>query len=316
MTLVMGMDQHRAQISAEWIDTVTAEVSRARVAPADRDGVRKFLERFNGADLEVALEATTGWRFVVEELQRIGADVHLAEPAETSALKGKKKRAKTDWADARHQRELLLIGRLTESSIPPEHILDLRARVRCRHTLSQQRTEWQQRMQAVLYHHGFPQRRDLLSLEKREWLAALKLPAAAREQITISLHMIDAIDLKLAPFDVNLRAYARKQTGCRELVDQIYGVGGLVAVTILAELGEVRRFQNSRDVVRYSGLEMLASNCTSCSGDFGLRNVRGVRDPLAAFLLDVGVERDPQAVGAVAAGVELAVADPVVDHGG
>jgi hypothetical protein len=47
----------------------------------------------------VALEATTGWRFVVEELQRIGADVHLAEPAETSALKGKKKRAKTDWAD-------------------------------------------------------------------------------------------------------------------------------------------------------------------------------------------------------------------------
>ena len=54
-------------------------------------------------------------------------------------------------------------------------------------------------MQAVLYHHGFPQRRDLLSLEKREWLAGLKLPAAAREQLTISLHMIDAIDLQLAP---------------------------------------------------------------------------------------------------------------------
>jgi hypothetical protein len=33
--------------------------------------------------------------------------VHLAE---ASALKGKKKRAKTDWADARHLRELLLIG--------------------------------------------------------------------------------------------------------------------------------------------------------------------------------------------------------------
>ena len=252
----MGMDQHRAQISAEWIDTVTAEVSRARVAPADRDGVRKFLKRFKGADLEVALEATTGWRFVVEELQRIGADVHLAEPAETSALKGKKRRAKTDWADARHQRELLLIGRLPESSIPPAHILDLRARVRCRHTLSQQRTEWQQRMQAVLYHHGFPQRRNLLSLEKREWLAAVKLPAAAREQITISLHMIDAIDLQLAPFDVELRAYARQQTGSRTLIGQIYGVGGLIAVTILAELGDTRRFQNSRDVVRYSGLDI------------------------------------------------------------
>jgi transposase len=256
VTLVMGIDQHRAQISAEWIDTITGEISRARVAPADRDGVRKFLGRFNGDDLEVALEATTGWRFVVEELQQIGADVHLAEPAETSALKGKKKRPKTDWADARHQRELLLIGRLPESSIPPAHLLDLRARVRCRHTLSQQRTEWQQRMQATLYHHGVPQRRDLLTLEKREWLAGLAMPAAAREQITISLHMIDAIDLQLVPFDVDLRAYARKQPGCRALVDQIYGVGGLIAVTMLAELGDTRRFQNSRDVVRYSGLDI------------------------------------------------------------
>ena len=134
VSLVMGMDQHRAQISAEWIDTITGEVSRARIAPADRAGVRRSSSRFAGEDLEVALEATTGWRFVVEELERVGAEVHLAEPAEASGLKGKKQRAKTDWADARHLRELLLIGRLPESWIPPAHILDLRARVRCRHT--------------------------------------------------------------------------------------------------------------------------------------------------------------------------------------
>ena len=120
--------------------------------------------------------------------------MHLAEPAEAAALKGKKKRAKTDWADARHLRELLLIGRLPESWIPPAHILDLRARVRTRHLLSHQRTEWQQRMHAVLYHHGFPQRRNLLTLEQREWLAGLELPAAAREQLTIALSVIDAID--------------------------------------------------------------------------------------------------------------------------
>ena len=58
------------------------------MAPADRAGVRRFLERFRGQELEVALEATTGWRFVVEELRRVGAVVHLAEPAETAALRG------------------------------------------------------------------------------------------------------------------------------------------------------------------------------------------------------------------------------------
>jgi len=101
MAVVMGFDQHRAQISAEWIDTITGELFRARIAPADRAAVRRFLARFRGEGLEVALEATTGWRFVVEELERVGAEVHLAEPAEAAALKGKKKRAKTDWADAR-----------------------------------------------------------------------------------------------------------------------------------------------------------------------------------------------------------------------
>src|SRR3954463_14262530 len=176
----MGLDQHRAQITADWLDTDSGEVSRARVAPADRAGVRRFLERFAGRELEVALEATTGWRFVVEELQRAGATVRLAEPAETAARRGTKKRAKNDRADARHLRELLMVGRLPESWIPPEHLLDLRARVRLRHTLVDARREWQQRIHAVLYHHGFPQRGDVMSAASRAWLAGLALPPAAR----------------------------------------------------------------------------------------------------------------------------------------
>jgi transposase len=108
----MGLDQHRAQITADWVDTSTGEVSRARVTPGHRAGVRQFVGRFAGEELEVALEATTGWRFVVEELYAVGARVHLAEPAETSALRGSKKRAKSDRADARHLRQLLMAGRL------------------------------------------------------------------------------------------------------------------------------------------------------------------------------------------------------------
>src|SRR5437660_9504173 len=167
----MGLDQHRGQITGEWIDTAAGEIQRTRVTPADRGAVRKFLQRFDGEKLEVALEATTGWRFVVEELRRVGAVVHLAEPAETAGLRGPKKRAKGDRADARHLRELLMVGRLPESWIPPNHILDLRARVRLRHELGEQRSEWQQRIQAVLYHHGCPQRRALMVGDGREWLA-------------------------------------------------------------------------------------------------------------------------------------------------
>ena len=73
MSIVMGVDQHRAQITADWIDLDTGEVSRARVTPADRGGVGRFLARLAGEQLEVALEATTGWRFFVEELRAVGA---------------------------------------------------------------------------------------------------------------------------------------------------------------------------------------------------------------------------------------------------
>jgi transposase len=220
----MGLDQHRGQITGEWIDTETGEVQRARVAPADRVHVRKWLSRFCGKDLEVALEATTGWRFVVEELRRVGAVVHLAEPAETTGLEGPKKRAKGARADARHWRELLMVKRLPESRIPPDHILDPRARVRLRHTLSEQRGEWQQRIQATLYHHGCPQRRQLMTGDGREWLAAQLLPVAAREQVTIAIGMIETLDGQMAPLDKELRAFARRQTGCKALMAH-YGIG-------------------------------------------------------------------------------------------
>src|SRR3954468_5047850 len=107
----MGLDQHRAQITAEWLGPETGEVSRAGVAPADRAGVRRFAARFGGQELEVALEGTTGWGVVVEELSAGGARGHLARRAETAARRGTKKRAKSDRADARHLRELLMVGR-------------------------------------------------------------------------------------------------------------------------------------------------------------------------------------------------------------
>jgi transposase len=254
----VGLDQHRAQITYDLLDTETGEVRGGRIRPADRESVRDFLRRFDGERLEVALEATTGWRFLVEEPQAAGAEVHLAEPAETSERRGRKKRAKTDRADARHLRELLLAGRLPESWIPPEHLLELRSQVRLRHTLAEQRSEWQQRIQAQLFHHGVPRRRQLLTADNRAWLEQLELPAAARLQIDVALRMVDQIRAELEPIERGLRAFARRQPGCRALIRQ-YGIGELTAVTILAELGDCRRFGSSRRAVRYAGMDITVS---------------------------------------------------------
>ena len=113
-------------------------------------------------------------------------------------------------------------------------------------------------MQAVLYHHGVPKRADLLTRENRAWVSELPLPAAGREQIAIALAVIDAIDLRLAPFDRELCRYARRQQGCKALMGH-YGIGALTSVTILAELGDVSRFSSSR---QWSATPAWTSPCT------------------------------------------------------
>jgi len=112
MAIVMGFDIHREQITYDWLDDETGELRRGRIAPADRLGVRRFLRSLPvGSVVDVALEATTGWRFIVEEIVQAGMTAHLAEPAETATLRGRKARAKTDRADARLMLPIGITGR-------------------------------------------------------------------------------------------------------------------------------------------------------------------------------------------------------------
>jgi transposase len=130
-----------------------------------------------GEEIHVAIEACTGWLFVCDALVEAGATPHLAAPVETSARRGKKRRAKTDREDARWLRTLLCEGRLPEAWIPPPHVLEWRIRARLRKTLVDERAAWLQRVQATLFHHGITGAPDkLLSAQGRDFLAALELP--------------------------------------------------------------------------------------------------------------------------------------------
>jgi len=58
--------------------------------------------------------------------------------------------------------------------------------------------------------HGVPHSRKLLTLANRGRIAS-EAPAAAREQLTIAIEMIDAIEIQIGPVDLALRAIARTQ---------------------------------------------------------------------------------------------------------
>ena len=112
--VVAGFDVHRRQITVDAFDTATGEVSRGQIESTPV-AVEGWAAGFAGRVVHVAVEACTGWLFVCRALERCGAISHLAEPVETSALRGRKRRAKTDRTDAKWLRELLFQGRLPEA---------------------------------------------------------------------------------------------------------------------------------------------------------------------------------------------------------
>ena len=96
-----------------------------------------------------------------------------------------------DRTDARQLRELLRAGTLPESWMPPAQIADVRTQVRLRCALVGGHTGWYQRIHAILFHHGLPDRSWLLTADGRAWLARVELPAVARQAVEVALRMID-----------------------------------------------------------------------------------------------------------------------------
>ena len=256
MSIVGAFDVHRRQLTFDYLDTVTGEVQRGRVVPGDRDHLRRWLPRFAGCDdVHFALEGCTGWRYVTGELAAAGIIPHLAEPADTAALRGKKRHARTDKTDSRHLRVHLLAGDLPECWIPPGHVLEARAIVRLYKDLVDERGAWHQRIAATLFHQGVPAA-GMATAQGRAAVAGMELPAAGRQAVETGLRQADRLTGELDPLRRQLDMISRRQPGCRALRATQSGVGPVTAVAIWAELGDVRRFGNSDDVIRHTGLDI------------------------------------------------------------
>jgi transposase len=273
--MVGGLDLHRRQITFEIVELESGEIWRGKLWQPDRQRFRCWLSeevavRANGGAVELAVEGCTGWRFVVEEITAAGYVAHLAEPADTMSMRGRKRRAKTDRTDSGLLRQLLQSGDLPESWIPPMIVLEWRERVRLYKALVDQRTQWVQRIHAECYQHGVAVPESQIRAEKtRAWLLGdtVELTTAARERIGTAYSMIHAIDTHAQPLKRQLTSFGERQPACRALVAAHYGVGGLIAVAIWSELGDCQRFTRSLQAVRHTGLDVTVDQSDRTRGN-------------------------------------------------
>ena len=141
-------------------------------------------------------------------------------------------------------RELLQRGELPEWWIPPSVVLEWRERVGLYKSLVNKRLVWIQRIHAELFQHGVAVPESAIrSAQTQVRLASndVVLTEAARQRVRVGFAMIDAADAEALPLKEQLTRFGMRQPACRVLVDNHYGIGGLLAVAIWSEFGDCRR---------------------------------------------------------------------------
>src|SRR5687768_3645651 len=126
-----AIDIHKSVFQAGVLDVDSGALEEQRLA-ATPAALEEWALRWQGRVAAVAVEATTGWRWVVACLQAHGFDVRLVDPGRASALQGRRRRPKTDRLDARWLVTLLARELAPEAWIPPLEIQRLRDQTRLR----------------------------------------------------------------------------------------------------------------------------------------------------------------------------------------
>jgi transposase len=244
------MDVHRefAQLAVVENGLVRDE-GRIGVTP---EALRRWAEDLRGDD-EVALEATGNSDAIANLLLPLVGRVVVSNPAKTRAIAEAK--VKTDKVDARILAQLLAADFLPPVWLPDDHTRSLRRQVTRRVHLVRQRTRVKNQVHAILARNlaPTPPMSDLFGTTGRHWLSRQVLPADERSSVAALLRQLDFHGGELAIVDKELAVEALADPMVARLMT-IPGVDAIVAISIVAAVGDFSRFHDADKLVAYVGL--------------------------------------------------------------
>ena len=246
----IGMDVHRefAQI-AVWEN---ARVRQAGQVGLTAEALRVFCDSLGPED-EVAIEATCNTHAIVRLIKPHVARVVVSNPQKTRAIAEAK--VKTDKVDAAILAELLAADFLPSVWVADEATHALRRQVARRANIVRQRTRLKNQVQAILHRNLLPRcpAADMFGVKGRCWLAAQHLPADEEVAVVALLRQIDFHAQELRIIDAALGRAALEREEVLRLMT-IPGVDATVAVSLVAAVGDFRRFSRPEQLVSYLGL--------------------------------------------------------------
>jgi transposase len=256
ITTHVGLDVHKSSTAI----AASAEGQRAQfigtVGP-DLNDLRKVLDGLGARQtLKIVYEAgPCGYR-LVRRLRSLGYECDVIAPAKVARRPGD--RVKTDRRDAMHLAEQSRAGALTSIWVLDEADEAIRDLSRAREDAVRARLKARQRLQAMLLRHGHRYRgKTAWTAAHERYLAQLSFPFPAQQLAFVEYRQaVTESHERVARLTDVLREQVAswRMRPVVEALMTLRGIDFVAATTLVAELGDLRRFGHPRELMSFLGL--------------------------------------------------------------
>ena len=240
----VGLDVHKDTIAVALAETGggkdVREYGKIANTPAALKALAAKLSR-GGSELRFCYEAGPCGYGIQRQLTLAGHGCVVVAPSLIPRKPGD--RIKTDRRDAINLAKLHRAGELTAVWIPDQAHEAIRDLVRARLAAVRSLRQARQQLSGFLLRHGHHYNRPAWTLMHRRWMAGLRFEQPAHHIVLEdSIAAVEAAlpDWSLAPVVRALQA--------------LRGMALVAAATLVAELGDIARFANPRQLMAYLGL--------------------------------------------------------------
>ena len=257
-SIYVGLDVHLNSITAAVLDDDLKAPQVIKLS-GDLHQTRRLFRRLARKGPVRACYEASGAGFVLQRvLQRDGFHCDVIAPSLIPQKPGD--RRKTDRLDAVNLARLYRSGHLTPVHIPTREQEALRRLIRLRYEYVCYTTGTKHRISGMLRNYGlvFTDGKTTWTKTHRRWLARTRdqLDGAMRTALATELEHLEYLETQRGVLDDEIIRYAQAPTyrANVEALCCLRGIKTLSAMSLLAEIGDVRRFASPTALMAYFGL--------------------------------------------------------------
>lgn len=247
----VGLDVHKKTIYGYIMDKEGNKVAEQRFRN-EPHALELFMFKVPRADSIVAIESCICWQHIYDYLDDAGYSLQLANPVAMSALK--KLRKHTDKDDAKLLADLMRTNCLPLSYASPRDVRVKRQITRHRHSLTDLNTEIKNKVHAILMRHGYDVPfEDAFCKSAIFYMRNINLPDCDRLELDQYLDIVELILVKKKHCTGIIEEMAGDDPEIRRVMTMT-GIAHYAAATFVAEVGDIRRFDNKYKLANFTGL--------------------------------------------------------------